>query len=58
MEINTTYAVLGGLVAAGYYSSSRDVVTSVLLGGAVYIGASFYQSKSMKGKKRYSCGGA
>ena len=51
-----THAVLGGLVAAGYYSSSRDVVTSVLLGGAVYVGSSLYQSKFMKGKKkRYSC---
>jgi hypothetical protein len=58
-EIDTTHAVLGGLVAAGYYSSSRDAVTSVLLGGVVYVGASLYQSKSKKSKKgkkkRYSC---
>ena len=55
-EMNPTHAVLGGLVAAGYYSTSRDVVTSVLLGGAVYVGSSLYQSKFMKGKKkRYSC---
>ena len=57
-EINTTHAALGGFVAAGYYSSSRDAVTSLLLGGAVYVGATLYQSKSKKskkGKKRYSC---
>jgi hypothetical protein len=68
-ELDTTSLALGGLVAAGYYTSSKDVMTSALLGGAVYVGASLYQSKSENGKKekngkkkkgkkkRYSCGG-
>ena len=55
LDGNKPHPCFGGLVAAGYYSTSRDVVTAVLLGGAVHVGSSLYQSKSMKGKKRYSC---
>ena len=56
LDGNKPHPCFGGLVAAGYYSSSRDVVMSVLLGGAVYVGSSLYQSKSiMSKKKRYSC---